>query len=80
MADATYIQKRMQELQQNKSFASALGKILSGRDGYVPVIEEKEIVLQCKQCQMILEKEWYFCPMCGLKIEKENPQEEKTEN
>lgn len=71
MSDANFLQERMQEIQKNESFADALGKILSGKSGYKPVIEKKEILLVCKQCRLILDKDWNFCPNCGLKIEKE---------
>lgn len=70
MADANYMQQRLQEIQKDESFSSLLGQILSGRAGYVPVIEKREIIVRCKQCQIIVEKEWNFCPMCGLKIDR----------
>ena len=79
MGDASYLQKRMQEIQKEESFAEALGKILSGKAGYKPVIEKREVIISCKQCTLILDNDWSFCPNCGLKIEKENP-EEKKEN
>ena len=77
MTDANYIQQRMQEIQKDQSFASALGKILSGRAGYNQVIEMKEIPIKCASCGILLEKGMKFCPECGLKIEKK---EEKKEN
>jgi len=60
----------MQEIQKNEEFASAFGKIISGRSGYKPVIEKKKIVIQCKGCGLILDEVMKFCPECGTKAEK----------
>lgn len=38
--DANFIQKRMNELQNNEDVASAFGKLISGRSGYKAVIEK----------------------------------------
>ena len=34
------MQMRMQEIQQSESFSDVLGKLLSGKAGYKPVIEK----------------------------------------
>ena len=52
------------------SIKSALGKLLSGKDGYVPVTEKKEEqkkVLRCN-CGWVLAGGEKFCPECGTKM------------
>ena len=39
--DANFIQKRMQELQQNEDVANAFGRLVSGKSNYKAVIEKK---------------------------------------
>ncbi len=68
--DANYTQQRMQEIQQEQSFANALGKILSGKSNYKPVIEMKKVQIVCKECGSILADMMKFCPECGTKVEK----------
>jgi zinc-ribbon domain len=67
--DANSLQKRMNEIQQDASFSNALGKLLSGRPGYKPVIETKQVVIKCKNCGKILEDGQKFCHECGAKVE-----------
>jgi protein-arginine kinase activator protein McsA len=69
-SDANNIQLRMQEIQSNASFSDALGKLLSGRAGYKPVIEKKKEVLMCKKCMtpFLIQKQ-KFCHECGAKNE-----------
>jgi len=62
------MQQRMNEIQANESFSNALGKILSGKQGYKPVIEKKQIIIQCSGCGKILEDTIKFCPECGTKV------------
>jgi rRNA maturation endonuclease Nob1 len=68
--DAGFIQKRMHELQNDASFQGALGKLVSGRAGYKPVIEKKYIPIKCKNCNSIVDDSQKFCHECGAKIEK----------
>lgn len=68
--DAGFIQKRMNELQNDASFQNALGKLVSGRSGYKPVIEKKYVPLKCKSCSTILDDSEKFCHECGKKVEK----------
>lgn len=68
--DANNIQHRMQEIQQDKSFSSALGKILSGKAGYKPVIETRRVEIRCKGCGIIVDENAKFCPECGRKVER----------
>mgnify|MGYP001616563547 CR=1 FL=1 len=72
--DPNNMQMRMQEIQQDESFANVLGKLLSGREGYKPVIEKKQEILMCKICMtpLLIQKQ-KFCHECGVKMEhKEN--------
>jgi len=67
--DANSIQDRMNQLQQDESFSGVLGKLLSGRSGYNPVIEKKYVQKRCVNCNLLLEDSFKFCPECGTKIE-----------
>lgn len=67
--DPNNIQMRMQEMQQTGAFADVYGKLISGKAGYKPVIEKKE-VLMCKRCMTpLLVQEQKFCHECGMQIE-----------
>lgn len=68
--DANSLQHRMQEIQKDASFSNALGKLLSGRPGYKPVIETKQIIAKCKQCGKIMDDSQKFCDECGAKVER----------
>ena len=70
MVDPNNIQLRMQEIQQNESFSNVLGKLLSGKAGYKPVIEKKQEILMCKTCMtpLLIQKQ-KFCHECGKKME-----------
>ncbi|MFZ5954955.1 MAG: hypothetical protein ACOYT4_00885 [Nanoarchaeota archaeon] len=46
---------------------SIMGKILSGRDGYEPIIEVRKDIKKC-ECGKILEGNEKFCPECGKKV------------
>lgn len=46
------------------------GKIISGRSGYMPVIERRQEPLICKGCRVQLNGEEKFCPECGTKVEQ----------
>jgi len=71
--DANSIQKRMSEIQSNavndSSFQDALGKLFSGRAGYKPVIETRQVIIKCKNCGKVLEDTQKFCHECGTKVE-----------
>ncbi len=67
--DAGFIQKRMNELQNDAGFQSALGKLVSGKSNYKPVIETRHVVIKCKQCGNVLEDTQKFCHECGAKNE-----------
>ena len=68
--DAGGIQKRMNEIQSDASFASAFGKLISGRPGYKPVIESKQIIVRCNKCGKIMDDCQKFCDECGARVER----------
>jgi len=68
--DANNVQNRMQEIQKDQSFSNALGKILSGKSNYKPVIEMRKIEFRCKHCGTTLEETMKFCHQCGTKAER----------
>jgi reverse gyrase len=60
---------RMQEIQETGEFAEVLGKIISGKPGYMPVIEKKPEVKRCRNCgEILLINNQKFCHECGAKI------------
>ena len=71
--DANSIQHRMNEIPSNATndpnFQNALGKLFSGRQGYKPVIETKQVVIRCKNCGKVLEDTQKFCDECGTRVE-----------
>jgi rRNA maturation endonuclease Nob1 len=73
--DAGSVQKRMNEIQSNAmndpSFQNALGKLFSGRPGYKPVIETRQVIIRCKGCGKVLDDSQKFCDECGTKVEKQ---------
>ncbi|MBS3085005.1 hypothetical protein J4411_03795 [Candidatus Pacearchaeota archaeon] len=75
--DPNNIQMRMREIQSSESFSDALGKLLSGRAWYKPVIEKKTEVLICENCNtpLLIQKQ-KFCHEFGNKIE--NSKEAQT--
>jgi rRNA maturation endonuclease Nob1 len=72
--DANFMQQRMNEIQANSAnddaFQNALGKLFSGKSGYKPVIETKQIIIRCKSCSTVLDDCEKFCHECGTKVEK----------
>ena len=68
--DANSLQERMNAIQKDASFSGALGKLLSGRPGYKPVIETKQIIVKCHHCGKIMDDSQKFCDECGAKIER----------
>lgn len=73
--DAGGVQKRMNEIQANamndEAFQNALGKLFSGKSGYKPVIETKQVVIHCSSCGKILGDTQKFCDECGTKVVKQ---------
>jgi len=71
--DANSLQKRMNDIQSNAmndpSFQNALGKLFSGKSGYKPVIETRQVVIRCKSCGKTMEEGQKFCDECGTRVE-----------
>ncbi len=63
--DLTKFQEKGKE--QDK-IRKIMGKILSGRDGYEVIIEEKKKIKRCPECDWALEGGEKFCPECGAKV------------
>jgi len=59
--------KYQQEGEAKEKVRSIMGKILSGRDDYEAIIEEKKEVKRCSECNWALEGGEKFCPECGTK-------------
>lgn len=53
------------------------GKLISGRSGYMPVIERREEPKICKGCNIRLTGEEKFCPECGTKVEQQEKKKEQ---
>ncbi len=72
--DANSLQKRMSDIQSNATndaaFQNALGKLFSGRSGYKPVIETKQVVIRCKSCGKVMEDNQKFCDEFGTRVER----------
>jgi len=51
------------------------GRLISGKQGYIPIIEKRQEPLVCSNCNHQLIGDEKFCPECGTKVEKK----EKTE-
>ncbi len=72
--DAGGVQKRMNEIQANSmnddAFQNALGKLFSGKSGYRPVIETRQVIIHCSNCGKMLEDTQKFCDECGTKVVK----------
>ena len=72
--DAGGVQKRMNDIQANSmndpAFQNALGKLFSGKSGYRPVIETRQVIIRCTGCGNVLEDTQKFCDECGTKVVK----------
>ncbi len=63
--DGLDLRKFQQEGEDQDKIKSIMGKILSGRDGYEAILEKREDVKKCKNCDNVLEGHEKFCPECG---------------
>lgn len=63
--DLTKFQKKGEE--QDK-IRKIIGKMLSGRDDYEVIIEERKEIKKCSECDWALEGGEKFCPECGTKV------------
>jgi len=71
MVDASYTQKRMEEIQKSGEIKDAFAKLVSGgRYGYKTVVETKPMVFKCHKCQTVVDvANQKFCHECGAKVE-----------
>jgi len=60
----------LRQYMNNPKVIEAFGKLVSGKSGYMPVIEKRQEVLVCSNCRNQLMGEEKFCPECGTKVEK----------
>ena len=67
MADAGFMQKKMNEIQSSDQIQELFGKLVSGRKGYKAVVEVSKPLPKCS-CGRILEGNEKFCPECGEKL------------
>jgi len=65
--DGFDLTKYQQEGEDKEKVRSIMGKILSGRDDYEAIIEEKQEIRRCSECNWALEGGEKFCPECGKK-------------
>jgi len=64
--DGFDLTKYQEEGEEKEKVKSILGKVLSGREGYEPIIEtKKEKIKRCLKCNWVLEGGEKFCPECG---------------
>ncbi len=54
------------------------GQLISGKKGYMPVIEKRVEVIRCKGCRREMQEGEKFCPECGTKVEIPAPEKEET--
>jgi hypothetical protein len=54
------------------------GQLISGKKGYMPVIEKRVEVIHCKGCRREMQEGEKFCPECGTKVEAPAPEKEET--
>ena len=60
----------LRQYMDNPEVIEAFGKLISGRTGYIPIIEKKKEPLRCPTCHHLLNGDEKFCPECGAKIER----------
>jgi rubrerythrin len=65
--DGFDLTRYQQEGEEKDKIKNIMGKILSGREGYEAIIEEKKEVIRCDSCNWVLEGGEKFCPECGAK-------------
>ena len=59
--------KFQEDGEDKEKIRSIMGKILSGRDDYEAIIEERKDIRRCLECNWALEGGEKFCPECGKK-------------
>lgn len=67
--DGIDLRKFQEKGEEQEKIRSIMGKILSGRDGYETILEEKKEIKRCGKCNFGLQGGEKFCPECGEKVE-----------
>jgi len=66
--DGLDLRKFQEEGEEHEKVKKIFGKILSGREGYEPIIEKRKAdIKRCAKCNWALEGGEKFCPECGNK-------------
>ncbi|MGK0209069.1 MAG: rubrerythrin [Patescibacteria group bacterium] len=65
--DGIDLRKFQEAGEEQDKIRSIMGKVLSGREGYEAIVEERKDVLRCAECNWSLEGGEKFCPECGHK-------------
>ncbi len=60
--------KFQEDGEDKEKIKSIMGKILSGRDDYEAIIEERKDIRRCLGCNWALEGGEKFCPECGKNV------------
>lgn len=62
------LRKFQKDGEEHEKIKSIMGKILSGREGYETIIEERKKEKRCDDCNWLIEGGEKFCPECGKKL------------
>lgn len=62
----------LRQYMNDPKIMEVFGKLISGRSGYIPIIEKRVEQIVCSNCNHQLIGDEKFCPECGnpIKIEK----------
>lgn len=60
----------LRKYQNAESVQDAMGKILSGKAGYKPIIEVRIDPVKCAKCGFIIRDNSKFCPECGEPVKR----------
>jgi len=67
--DGFDLTKYQEDPEEKEKIKSIMGKVLSGRNDYETVIEEKKEIPRCKKCNWGFTGGEKFCPECGEKTD-----------
>ncbi|MCH7850854.1 MAG: hypothetical protein IH845_04390 [Nanoarchaeota archaeon] len=67
--DGFDLTKYQEDEKEKAKIKKIMGRVLSGREGYEAIVEEKKIIKRCPNavCNWALEGGEKFCPECGEK-------------
>ena len=60
----------LRQYQDTEAIQDALGKVLSGKSGYRPIVEKRIDPVKCENCGNIIRDESKFCPNCGTPVKR----------